>query len=679
MSIDFFEQQDHARRQSGRLILLFLLAVLAIITAVYAVVTVVALSGSRSSKPGETSLSRGVASGSGAILDVPRLAIVITGVLAVISAGSLYKIATLRDGGDAVARMLGGRLLNPARVELRDRRLLNVVEEMALASGTPVPPVYVLDDEPSINAFAAGFTPGDAVIGVSRGAIDHLSRDELQGVIGHEFSHILNGDMRLNLRLIGLVHGILVIALIGQLIVRIILEGSSRGSRSSRSDDKGGGAALVMALLIFGGSLYAIGWLGVFLGRVIKAAISRQREFLADASSVQFTRNPDGIVGALKKIGGLAAGSRLENRNAEQAAHMFFGQGIWTLTGLLATHPPLVARIRRIEPTFDGAFAPVDDQHREPVDPEEAQGVTSNLAARRRSARHVDVDPRLRTEEAMATIGRPTEAHVDYAASLLAELPPAVAEAAREPFSARAVVFALLLDPNEAIRNRQLAHLDQQSEPGTVHEVVRLAPLVAALGKPARIPLADLTFPALRRLSLRQYHAFRSMVETLVRADERVVLFEYTLQRMLIRQLDRAFLGSGPPTVRHHSLDAVFGDADLLLSALARLGHRAGTETEAAYNAAMRQLQANYPGERQVRLLPRDRCSLGAVDRALDRLAGATPEVKRRVIDACAASIACDGVLTLPEAELLRAVADSLDCPMPPLLSRPEELDSGSD
>ena len=267
---------------------------------------------------------------------------VTVGTLSVILLGSLYKISELSSGGEGIALMLGGRAVDPQTTDPAERRLLNVVEEMALASGIPVPPVFIMDHERSINAFAAGYRPGDAVVAVSAGCLRYLNREELQGVMGHEFSHILNGDMRLNLRLIGVVYGILVLAIVGYYLMRSAAYGGRKGS--------------AYAFLI-GLVLLVLGYLGVFLGNLIKAAVNRQREFLADASSVQFTRYPAGIAGALKKIGGLADGSRIREAHAHEVSHMFFGDAFaGSFFNLLATHPPLAARIRALEPGFDGSF-----------------------------------------------------------------------------------------------------------------------------------------------------------------------------------------------------------------------------------------------------------------------------------------------------------------------------------
>ena len=337
--MDFFTHQDRARRNTRRLVALFVLAVIAIVAAVYLAVVVFLMT----TEAGEYISQGGLAA--------PQVLVpVVAGTLFVIAAGSGYKTLQLSEGGPAVARLLGGKPLDPNTREADERRVLNVVEEMAIASGTPVPEVYLLAQEQGINAFAAGRTPADAVVGVTEGTARHLSRDELQGVVAHEFSHILNGDMRLNLRLIGVIHGILVISMIGYFVMR-------SGGGSSRGRKKGGAGAVV----ILGLALYVIGWIGVFFGRLIKAGVSRQREFLADAAAVQFTRNPLGISGALQKIGGLGAGSRIAHRRAEEASHLFFSNALKkSFLGLTATHPPLEERIRRIDPSFDGTFPAVE-------------------------------------------------------------------------------------------------------------------------------------------------------------------------------------------------------------------------------------------------------------------------------------------------------------------------------
>src|SRR5499427_2996533 len=346
MATDFFQQQDSARRRTVQLVVYFVLAILVLVALVYALLLVLGLYGA----------------------DEPvswwqpeLLLLAAPGVGLVVGGASAFKVAQLASGGQAVALMLGGVEVPGTTTDARQKRLLHVVEEMALAAGVPVPPVYILD-EPGINAFAAGYAPGDAVVAVSQGCLTYLTRDELQGVVAHEFSHILNGDMRLNIRLIGLIFGIMVLSIIGRLLM---LTGGRRSS-SQRNDSQAG-------LMLVGMGVFALGLVGAFFGRLIMAAVSRQREYLADASAVQFTRNPDGIAGALKKIGGLQEGSRVENPQAAEAGHMFFanafaGEG---LAELLATHPRLVERIRRLDPQFDGQFPMVRPVS---VDREELEG-----------------------------------------------------------------------------------------------------------------------------------------------------------------------------------------------------------------------------------------------------------------------------------------------------------------
>ena len=352
--MDYFQSQDFAKRRTGLLVFYFAVAVILIILSVYlAIACVLRLAGSEK----ETAAVSTPAD----LWDPQLLGVVALGTSALIGGGSLYKMAALSGGGHTVADLLGGRLLHPDSTDPDERRLLNVVEEMAIASGLPVPPVYLLENEMGINAFAAGHTPGDAVVAVTSGTLRRLSRDELQGVIGHEFSHILNGDMRLNTRLIGMLFGILVIGIVGWIMFRSSF-GVRLGARDDNDDRKG-----FNPIPLIGLALYVIGYVGVFFGNLIKAAVSRQREFLADASAVQFTRNPDGLAGALKKIGALAEGSQIQDAHAEEASHLFFGEAVGGLNnffGLLASHPPLVERIRRIDPSFTGDFSSVslDDQ-----------------------------------------------------------------------------------------------------------------------------------------------------------------------------------------------------------------------------------------------------------------------------------------------------------------------------
>ncbi len=654
MATDFFDRQADAHRRTGRLVFYFGAAVVLIILTVYAVITAIFFYGQKGRTPDGPRVE---------ILDPIRLAAVAAGTGLVILGGSVFKTLSLREGGPAVARMLDGRLVDGSSREPAERRLLNIVEEMAIASGTPVPQVYVLDREEGINAFAAGYTSGDSVIGVTRGALKHLDRDELQGVIAHEFSHILNGDVRLDVRLIGVLHGILLLALIGEILMRMMQYAPS--SRRSSDGEKKDNSAL--AFFLMGLALYLIGYLGVFFGRLIQAAVSRQREFLADASAVQFTRNPEGIAGALKTIGGLADGSKVKTPAAMEACHMFFGEGVPSMIDLLATHPPLVERIKRLDPSFDGQF---------PVIPEDSS-VDDDLEVVEEKARKPAMPtilPGLPTAggsigmqaaAVLASVGTADPAHMAYASELLADLPAPIASAAREPFGAIALIYALLLDDDPAIRHRQLDGIAANDAPGLAREAARLAPLAGSLGPEARVPLVDLALPSLRRLSPIQYPRFRGNVEALIQADQRVSLFEFALQRMLFRHLDRQYRRAAPQAVRFTTVGPLLPSLSALLSSLARIGQEAPEDVERAFRAGAAKLG---PEGASLGLVAEDAGSLPAVDQALNALAAASPPLKKRAIDACAACIAADGRVTVEEGELLRAIADSLDCPMPPIL-----------
>ena len=631
MSTRFFENQDAARRNTARLVFLFALAVVAINGMLYALA--VALTGvEHDPYTGQ----------SGVVLQwwqPELLATVSLATLAIVAAGSLYKIAQLRGGGAVVAESLGGTLVAADTGDPDERRLLNVVEEMAIASGTPTPPVYLLREEQGINAFAAGFSPGDAVVGVTRGCVQQLSRDELQGVIAHEFSHVLSGDMRLNIRLMGVTHGILIIGIIGYFLMR----SSMFAGHGRRSRDNSG-----MALLAAGVGLMIIGFLGTFFGNLIKASVSRQREFLADASAVQFTRNPEGIAGALKKIGGYEGGSILESPNAPESSHLFFSKGLrGGLQMLFSTHPPLDARIRRLDPSWEG----------------EARAVAAGAAPAAAGASAFAGLPEEPDGSAIEQVGEPTAAHVAYASALVRDLPPAVAAAVHEPYGSRAVIYALLIDRDADPRKRQLDQLQRFGEDGIDHATLRLLPEIERLDGRARLPLVDMALPALRALSPPQYRAFEHNVQALVAADQQIDLFEWTLQRLLLTHLRPHFERVKPPRIRYASLERLASECSVVLSALVYVGHHSEATVQGAFQAGAAQLAGLAP-----QLLPPDRCALRDLDAAFERLAQVQPSSLQPLLAACAACIAADHTVTPDEGELMRAIADALGCPMPPLL-----------
>ena len=640
MATDFFQRQDTARRSTVRLVVLFGLAVLAIMASIEVLLAGAMGYLGRDPETSEVDWT--------AVADPRLLILAVVGTLVVVGGGSLYKIAQLSGGGRVIAEELGGRLVDTGTSDPVERRLLNVVEEMAIASGASTPPVYLLDQEEGINAFAAGLTPQDAVIGVTRGTATTLDRDELQGVIAHEFSHILNGDMRLNIRLIGLLHGILIIGMIGYFVLRMSFFTGGGRSRDGKS---------ALPIIALGAGLAVIGFAGTFFGNLIKAAVSRQREFLADASAVQFTRQPSGIAGALKKIGGFVTGSAVKNPNAPQASHMFFGRATSGFNAMFATHPPLKERIRRIDPSWDGEFPELDAEGAGALAAAAGPGAAGFAGGEAAAVAGPNV------ADAVSHVGQPTPAHIEYAADLIGHLPGPVVEAAREPYGARAVVYALVLDRDPAPRQLQLSHLEAAADRGVFEETVKLAPLVEQLDPRMRLPLLELSLPALRALTPSQYRLFMHNLVATVEADEVIDLFEWSLYRILVSDLEGHFGRPRRPRVRYSSVGAVRSPLALLMSVLAYVGDRNPQAAGHAFGQAWRVLALP-----ETRLLRHEECGLGALDAALVHLDQAAPQVKKRVLEAAVACIAADRQVTAEEAELLRAVSASMSCPMPPIV-----------
>lgn len=642
--MNFFESQDRVRKHTTWLIALFALAVIFLIGLTNLLVMLVfGFVDSQQVRQGASHFGP---------MDWQTFGFVSAAVGGVVLAGSLYKIMALSGGGKVVAESLGGRLIPSNTREDGQRKLLNIVEEMAIASGTPAPPVYLLDQEPGINAFAAGFSPRDAVLGVTQGAIDNLSREQLQGVIAHEFSHIFNGDMRLNIRLTGALHGILILGMLGYyLLYSTSLSGRRRGN------DKGGGAILALAI-----GLMVIGFAGTFFGGLIKAAVSRQREYFADASAVQFTRNPDGIAGALKKIGGLQYGSRVENPGASAISHAFFAQGLSGFTSWLsATHPPLKKRILRIDPAWDGHFeVPASSPMTAPED--KARDLHSTIS-----------QPSNRTDQFAAgaamtagmaqvrQIGRPKQESVDYAQQLLSELPAVIGESAREPFGARAVVYCMLLDKGLSIREMQLARLQTHGDPDVYRLTRALMPQIDHLDIKFRLPVIDIAIPALKQLSPGQYQAFRSNLIALIEIDSRVDLMEWSLQKIVLRHVDGHFFKPVTTGEHHADWNRLMQEAALILSVLAHAGAQSQRDASLAFGASVQVLEVG-----ELPFLDKEKITIVDLDLALEKLDRLRPVGKAQLLRACIASIWHDQQATIAEQELLRAFSSVLDCPVPP-------------
>lgn len=666
--MDFFEAQVRARKRTSRFVALFAVALLGTILAGY--FPAIWVQGELDDSTGGQSWPRPAFAGdgrAGLALWQPRIFLGVTvGTLLVVGLASLYKWNEFRGGGSAVAESVGGRRINPHSTHLHERRLLNVVEEMAIAAGLPVPAVYLLDDEPAINAFAAGLTTNDAVVAVTRGTLEKLTRDELQGVVGHEFSHILNGDMRLNMRLSALVFGILVIGLAGRGVL------SSFRIVRLRSRDNKNSAGVLVAIAVAGLTLMLIGYVGYFFGRLIQAAVSRQREFLADASAIQFTRNPIGLSGALKKIGGFALGSSLASNKSTALGHFFFAQGFRSMFGgLWATHPPLQERLLAIDGNFDGKmFEPP-----EVVDVARESFVSAGLAPRSRTpAQDIPAPPRSTTTSrtagvssdalsAIESIGTLSSAQINHARLLLESIPPRLRAAAHDPHGAAVLLYGLLLQDEPELRARQRSLVAGRAGAEALRSLDDLRGDLQTVAPEQKLPLLQLALPTLKTLSTSALTPILDTLDELVHADRQVSILEFTLQKLLIHTLA---LGRAPgaSVVQFYSFNAVVAEIAVVLSALAIASTHDITAATAAFAAGSSSLKRLEKPLTPRLVAPVD---FAALDVALDRLTAASLPIKQQTLLACALVVSADHQIRIGEAELLRAISATLDCPMPPL------------
>ena len=608
--MNFFRAQDEARGRTTKLVALLVLAIVVLAGSLYVLAV---LGQQKLVRGGETEWFQ------------PKLFLATAGTaLVVILGGSLLRIAELSKGGGAIAERLGGRLVGATTKDAAERRYLNVVQEMALASGLPVPLCYVIDGDETINAFAAGNTPQDAAVGVTRGALRNLTRDELQGVIAHEFSHIGNGDMKLNLRIIGTVAGLTALAQLGYIIVRIGLN-----SGSSRKNN-------LWPLAVAGLVVVLVGLGGVFFARVIQASVSRQREYLADASAVQFTRNPLGLASALRKVAGLS-GARREASSAElEAQHMFFAGSAGFLESLFSSHPPIGERIRRVDPAFDGHIPDVTPVAA-PADDEPVSGL---------SGRAVATPPPL-PAPARAV---PTDLQIQDSVGFRGVIPGALREASEDPVSAMAVVLGLILRRDPAQRAAQLAQAEALAGGEVVREARRLDALLRAVPAGSRVALLDLSMPALRQLSSAQEAAFKQALERAgYEAEDGLIVL--LIQASIRRYLSRWDMNVTP---RAGDLAAACG---LVLSAVVQTSGEDPAAQARAYvlGAGVLGMAGLSPT-----MVPPASVDLAKVDEALAVIAGQGVPARRRFVRAIGAAMLHDGRAEPAEVEIVRAVADSL-------------------
>jgi hypothetical protein len=508
-----------------------------------------------------------------------------------------------------------------------------------------VPQVFILDQEKSINAFAAGLTINDAAVAVTQGALDRLNRDELQGVIAHEFSHILQGDMRLNIQLIGIIYGILVIGIIGG----EILENHRISTKST-------------VLFIGGLLLTVIGYIGTFAGRLIQSAVSRQKEFLADASAVKFTRNPSGLASALKKIGGYIYGSQIVSAAAGQASHLFFGKPCTDVLfpDFLATHPPLIERIMLLDPSFDGTFPASKDsiptfqptfRSTSSVIDQPDSASTGFLPAAAKAANIIDY------------VGNPTADNLEHGSTIGASIPEQIKELLNTPGGAALVIYALLWGNNCKTKEIQLS-VPQKSLFGSAEEVSHLCGFVAALEDDQRLPLVELAMPYLRGLNFLERKNFLEIINSLVRADEKITLFEFSVQWIVQQYLAYENEKIFEKTLFFH-ISQVGYHILVILRVLATTGNTGdAAAARLAFNAGVAriaELACKNPDYYYT-----DNINFAEINTALKKLNSASFKMKQLIVDACAHCAFADKTVTVAEEELLRVISLALHCPLPP-------------
>ena len=646
--MNFFDAQDQARRSTRWLVFLFFLAVVSLVFLAELLFVSVMFYNSAAEDQGLAAFF---------ISLEPDFHLgIIAIVMLVIALGTVYKFRQLGAGGHVVAEMMDGCLIPSNSPSLVHRRVLNIVEEMAIAAGVPVPSVYIQADERAINAFAAGLGTDDAIICVTQGTVEALDRDALQGVIAHEFSHILNGDMRLNVRITSVLHGLLLLGLIGSRMLRHLSyrRGSARNSAG--------------AFVFVGIGLMVIGFGGSLFGNLIKATINRQREYLADASAVQFTRNPAGISAALKAIGGYSYGSRLLNPNGAEISHFFFASATTWMQGFFSTHPPLLERILRIDPEWDGSFPAVSTSFTEKIMSEELldgkkseQKEKSHLVASVVVAAAVD-DAIIRLEE----FGDVKDQHIVDARALIAGIPVALKSAARDPYHARALIYAMLLSHDKGLRERQCGLVSAQAEPGVDDKLISLYTILSTLGREIYLPLVEMALPALRSCSAQQIARFKQVMNRLIRDDNHVSLFEWCVTTLINNGLTVA----GNRVVNKAAIGLTLARVNIqmrvILSLLAQAGVEAGAgaddSKQQAFASALSYLQYDSGA-----MYASSSLNFETVDNALKQLDRLLPLEKKRFLSACLVLVRADQMVSIDELEVVRAIAVAIHCSMPPL------------
>jgi Zn-dependent protease with chaperone function len=651
--MNFFDNQEKARKSTFWLILYFVLAIICIILIIDCVV----MGSIIYANPKEFYPLVGYQHvlNQSAILQLAVITTLAVSpiIILVIVLGTIFKMISLREGGIAVANMVGARELDPGTNDFLEKRFINVVEEMSIASGMSVPKLYVMDNEKAINAFVAGVKPEDTVMVVTKGALDQLSRDELQGVVGHEFSHIFNSDMNISLKLMGVLGGLVLIGQAGYFLLRFL---SMSNRRSSKSDD----GRILIAIVILGVGLLVVGYIGLFFGRLIKAAVARQRELLADASSVQYTRNPQGIIFALKRIQQSESGTNLDTKHVEDISHLCFCTPRWMLfSDMLATHPPLDKRIQILDPQGEFANLPLKDlqedkkqQITKKTSNQQALGIIGTaaivMATSQGQAQSADIK---------SSIGNPSAEHVDLAQQLIAQIPQELKDVAHAVAHVEDLLYALILIDDKDNIDQLKNNLEKIIPIDKLQKTLELINIISILSQSCYLPLVDIALPAFKAKSIDERGSiYKNMQQIVALGKEN--LFEFTLLTMISKTIQEK-----PNQVKYNDFTAVIDDVSNLISALLK-NSQSDENTKDAY---FEKLMKNFTSQK---IQPRQTMTQEPLkfQLILSRLNQLSPKCKEILVHTCLDCIAQDNVINVTEAEMIRALAASLNCPIPPIV-----------
>ncbi|VAW82739.1 Heat shock protein HtpX / FIG017973: domain of unknown function [hydrothermal vent metagenome] len=653
--MNFFEHQDAARKLTRRFVWMFFLAIVIVMVV----------------------LSLAIATAFDSF-DLPTIGLSSLGVLVVIGGASLLRLARLSQGGHVVAEMMGARKVDLDSKDPQEIMLLNVVEEMSIASGVTRPAVYIMDDE-GINAFAAGYHADNAVVAVTVGTLDTLSRAELQGVVAHEFSHILNGDMRLNIKLLGVLAGILLIGNLGYFMLRGVTY-----ARVSSRDSKAGG--VIIAMLGASIAMIVIGFIGVLCGRMIQSSISRQREYLADASAVQFTRSPEGISGALNKIRVLANGSHVESKHAAELNHMCFGESVSIrfMSGLMASHPPLEDRIKRIDPNFDLNATVTMPEHyheQEQVNGEHdssasmaaaagisqlaGSGAGANTSTGENSAKsrpNAESTVKVNAKQVMNDVGALTSEQIEVGHAMRLAIDPELHEALTTEEGCRAVVYCLVLDIERRTREREVNLIVE----GDNNEVAKLAwflwEFVHDLGLAFRQPLLDLAMGVISYCDKSTRDKMAKTLREIIMFDGKVDFSELMVMLAVSPQLSD---GAHKITRnKYKSITKLKSELLAVFGLLAMAGSDDEGEWQVAFEVAVEHCElpeSDFPAA--------DQMSFSVLNKSIQKLRSLMPDKKQIVFAACVEMVLYDEEITLREYEMIRLMAKALECPLPVSIS----------